>query len=146
VILVDANLLIYAVNADSAHHAAARHWLESNLSTTTEVGFSWIVLLAFLRITTRKGIFASPLTSEEAVAYVDDWLDQPFARVVVPGERHWSILRHLLAATGSAGNLTSDAHLAALAIEQRASVASTDADFRRFRGVEYVNPLEGAAE
>ena len=104
------------------------------------------MLLAFLRITTRKGIFASPLAPEKAAAYVDEWLEQPFARVVLPGERHWSILRHLLAATGTAGNLTSDAHLAALAIEHRASVVSTDADFGRFAGVELVNPLHASAE
>jgi toxin-antitoxin system PIN domain toxin len=144
VILVDANVLIYAVNADSAHHTASRRWLESSLSTTTHLGFSWIVLLAFLRITTRNGIFRSPLTPEQAMAYVDEWLDQPFARVVTPGEAHWPILRHLLAASGTAGNLTSDAHLAALAIEHRAAVASTDSDFRRFAGVEHVNPLEAA--
>jgi len=143
VILVDANVLIYAVNADSPHHAAARRWLESALSTTTQVGFPWIVLLAFLRITTRSGIFHSPLTTEKAIGYVDEWLDQPFAHVVAPGEKHWPILRHLLAASGTAGNLTTYAHLAALAIEHRAAVASTDNDFRRFVGVEQVNPLDG---
>jgi toxin-antitoxin system PIN domain toxin len=146
VILVDANVLIYAVNADSSQHGPARRWLESTLSTTTEVGFSWVVLLAFLRITTRRGLFASPLSPERAAAYVDDWLGQPFARVLVPGERHWSILRHLLAATGTAGNLTSDAHLAALAIEHRAAVASTDSDFRRFPGLDVVNPLQSGSE
>ena len=76
---------------------------------------------------------------------MDEWLAQPFARVVVPGERHWAILRHLLAATGTAGNLTSDAHLAALAIEHGAAVASTDADFRRFAGIEHVDPLDTTA-
>lgn len=141
-ILVDANVLIYAVDANARHHRDARRWLESELSSTNQVGFAWIVLLAFLRITTRRGIFATPLAPEQALAYVDGWLDQPFARVVVPGERHWSILRHLLEVAGTAGNLTSDAHLAALAVEHRAAVASTDNDFRRF-GVAVVNPVEG---
>jgi uncharacterized protein len=141
VILVDANILIYAVDADSPHHETVRRFLEDHLSTTTRVGFSWIVILAFLRITTRKGIFASPLSVEQAFAYVDEWLRQPFALVVVPGAEHWSILRHLLSATGAAGNLTSDAHLAAMAVEQRATVASTDDDFKRFRGIDSVNPL-----
>jgi toxin-antitoxin system PIN domain toxin len=141
VILVDANVLIYAVNADSAHHKVVRPWLESKLSTTTEMGFAWIVLLAFLRMTTHKQIFAAPLPPERALEYVDEWLRQPFARVVVPGEQHWSVLRHLLMASGTAGNLTSDAHLAAMAVEQQAVVASTDDDFRRFQGVAHVNPL-----
>ena len=143
-ILVDANILIYAVNADSVHHRAARAWLERQLSTTTQIGFTWIALLAFLRITTRRGVFLSPLSHEQAMGYVDEWLEQPFAHVVVPGERHWSILRHLLAASGTAGNLTSDAHLAAMAIEHRAIVASTDSAFKRFRGIQHINPLDTA--
>jgi toxin-antitoxin system PIN domain toxin len=142
VILVDANVLIHAVDADSTHHAAARRWLQRALSSTTEVGFSWIVLLAFLRLTTRRTVFAKPLTLDQALGFVDGWLDQPFARLVVPGDRHWAILRHLLTVAGTAGNLTSDAHLAALAIEHRASVASTDRDLGRFAGLRVVNPLE----
>lgn len=140
-ILIDANLLIYAVNADSPHHARARPWIESALSGTEPVGLAWVVLLAFIRITTRSGIFQNPLTAEEALAYVEEWLAQPYVVTVVPGDGHWSILQGLLKATGSAGNLTSDAHLAALAIEHRCPVYSTDADFGRFTGVEYRNPL-----
>jgi uncharacterized protein len=141
VILVDANVLIYAVDGDSPHHVPARRWLEARLSGTTQVGFAWIVLLAFLRITTRRGIFRSPLSVERALSYVDAWVDQPLARVVVPGDGHWAVLRLLLASSGTAGNLTSDAHLAALAIEHRAALASTDNDFRRFEGVKHINPL-----
>lgn len=140
-ILVDANLLIYAVDADSVHHEAARRWLEETLSGTTRVGLPWIVLLAFVRITTRAGIFERPLPVDRALAYVDSWLDQPFATAIAPGESHWAILRGLLAASGTAGNLTADAHLAALAIENRCPVYSTDNDFARFRGVEHKNPL-----
>lgn len=140
-ILVDANLLIYAVDSDSVHHAAAREWLEEALSGTEPVGFAWIVLLAFLRTTTRPGILRFPLPLEQALAYVDEWLDQPHARAVAAGEEHWPVARGLIRATGTAGNLSSDAHLAALAMERGAKVCSTDHDFRRFAGVEVVNPV-----
>jgi uncharacterized protein len=141
VILVDANLLIYAVDADSPHHRPARRWLERTLSTATEVGLPWTVILAFIRISTHAAIMRKPLTPEAAIAYVDDWLCQPYVRAVVPGERHWAILKAVLEATGSAGNLTSDAHLATLALEHDAAVCSTDNDFRRFPGIRHVNPL-----
>ena len=142
-ILVDANLLIYAINADSPPHPEARSWLEETLSGTTSVGLAWIVTLAFVRITTRSGIIRSPLSPEEALAYVDSWLRQPFVEAVAPGEKHWSIFRNLTLATGTAGNLTSDAHLAALAIEHGCEVYSTDNDFKRFPGIVHVNPLAG---
>jgi len=141
VILLDANLLIYAVNSSSPHHHASRRWLEETLSGTTRVGLPWIVLLAFLRITTRGAIVERPLTPEGALAYVDSWLALPGVDLVVPGGHHWAILSNLLRTTGMAGNLTSDAHLAALAIEHGAAVYSADHDFRRFPGVEHVDPL-----
>ena len=140
-ILIDANLLIYAVDADSAHHRQARRWLETTLSGTTVVGLPWIVILAFLRITTRAGLLRRPLTPEAAIAYVDGWLNQPYVEAIAPGPGHWLVLRSLLRAAGTAGNLTSDAHLAAMAIERGYSVCSTDNDFRRFQGLEHVNPL-----
>ena len=140
-ILVDANLLIYAVDADSPRHRGAREWLEETLSGTTRVGLAWIVMLAFVRITTRSGIVRKPLSPESAFAYVDSWLDQPFVTTVAPGEHHWPLFRNLSLATGTAGNLTSDAHLAALAIEHGCAVYSTDNDFKRFPGIEHVNPL-----
>lgn len=140
-ILVDANLLIYAIDTDAPLHRPAREWLEEALSGTTRVGLPWIVLLAFLRITTRPRILVRPLSLGEATDYVDSWLDQPFVEPVSPGLSHWGILRSLLAASGTAGNLTSDAHIAALAIEHRAAIHSTDHDFGRFPGVEHVNPL-----
>jgi hypothetical protein len=141
VILVDANVLVYAIDSDSHHHRAARRWLEGALSGTAPVGFAWIVLLAFLRVTTRPGILRRPLSPEKATAFVDEWLAQPNARAVAPGEGHWQILRTLLGATGTAGNLTSDAHLAAMALEQGASICSTDRDFERFPGIERIDPL-----
>lgn len=143
-ILIDANLLIYAVNEDSPHHPAARRWLEETLSGTTRVGLAWIVLLAFVRITSRPGILRHPLSPEEALGYVDSWLRQPHVEFVAPGDKHWPIFRNLTLGTGTAGNLTSDAHLAALAIEQGATVYSTDNDFQRFSGAQHVNPLRGS--
>jgi uncharacterized protein len=141
VILVDANLLIYAVDRDSPHHVPARRWLEDTLSGSESVGIPWIAALAFVRITTHPGIMRKPLVAEHAIRYIDGWLRQPFVKLIGPGEKHWPILRSLLTTSGTAGNLTSDAHLAALAIEQGGTVASTDNDFRRFAGVTHVNPL-----
>jgi len=141
VILVDANVLIYAVDGDSPHHRPARRWLEQALSGTRPIGLAWIVILAFLRLTTRSGILRKPLSPEHALAFVDEWLAQPYVSAVSPGEGHWTILRKLLRDSGTAGNLTSDAHLAAAALELGASVCSTDGDFGRFPGVERISPL-----
>lgn len=140
-ILVDANVLIYAVDADAPHHARARHWLEEALSGTTRVGLPWVVLLAFLRVTTRDGILARPLTPRAAFDYIDSWLAQPNVEPVAPGPNHWPRLRSLLNSAGMAGNLTSDAHLAALAVEHGAALYSADNDFKRFPGLDHVNPL-----
>ena len=140
-ILVDANVLIYAVNADSPHHQAARRWWEETLSGTVQIGLSWTVILAFLRITTRPGIFERPLSTEDAVAFVDDWLAQPYVSIVDNGAVHWPIFRNLQLAVGTAGNLTSDTLLAAIALELGAEICSTDYDFARFTGVRYTNPL-----
>lgn len=141
-ILVDANILIYAVNRDADQHRKARNWLEQALSGSTEIGFAWIVILAFIRVTTRAGIMARPLHFTHALSYVDGWLSQSNAILVSPGERHWPIFRNLLSGTGSAGNLTSDVHLAALAVEYGAEIYSADYDFRRFTGITHINPLE----
>jgi toxin-antitoxin system PIN domain toxin len=141
VILVDANLLIYAIDRDSPHHDRARPWLEAQLSGTTVVGLAWVVILAFIRITTRPGILRTPLQPASALDYVHEWLDQPYVTAIGPGEHHWPILRNLLRTTGTAGSLVSDAHLAAIAIEQGAAIYSTDHDFKRFPGIEHVDPL-----
>ena len=140
-ILVDANLLIYAVDTDAPQHTRAKRWLEEALSGTTRVGLPWVVLLAFIRITTRDGILVRPLSPRAALDYVDAWLAQPNAEPVAPGPTHWLRLRNLLESAGTAGNLTSDAHLAALAIDHGATLYSADNDFKRFPGVDHVNPL-----
>jgi hypothetical protein len=141
VILIDANVLIYAIDQDSPHHTRARTWLEETLSGDTWVGLPWVVILAFIRVTTRPGIVRNPLRPEQAIAFVDSWLRQPYLTAVGPGEHHWRILSNLLRASGTAGNLTSDAHVAALALEHGCAVVSADSDFRRFPGVTLVNPL-----
>jgi toxin-antitoxin system PIN domain toxin len=141
VILLDANLLLYAVDADSPQHARARRWLERTLSSDAAVGLPWIVVLAFVRITTRPGVLKRQLSSEQAVAFIDEWLGQPYVELVGPGAAHWPLLKKLLREVGAAGNLTTDAHLAALAIEGGCELASTDHDFRRFAGLRLVNPL-----
>ena len=105
------------------------------------VGIPWGVILAFLRLPTSGRVFDHPLTPERALGYIDEWLDQPVAEPVRPGPNHWPILRNLLAAAGTAGNLTTDAHIAALALEHGYAVYSADNDFQRFSGIRHVNPL-----
>ncbi len=139
--LVDANLLLYAVNRDSPFHVQAKAWLEQALSGTEALAFTWPVLLAFLRLSTRAAVFPRPLTLEQALDLIDSWLDQPCATMLHPGPRHWAILRGLLLPIGTAGNLTSDAHLAAIALEHGAELLSTDRDFARFATLRWVNPL-----
>jgi uncharacterized protein len=140
-ILLDANILIYAVNTDAPLNRKAKAWLESALSGQETVGFSWNVLLAFLRLTTRPGLFRQPLSVDTAFNLMAAWLDQPSATIAHPGPRHLLVLRELLRPLGSGGNLTSDAHLAALAIEHGAQLCSTDTDFARFQGLKWRNPL-----
>lgn len=139
--LVDVNVLLYAVNADGPHHAEARTWLEQSLSGSETFAFSWLVLLAFLRLSTRVAVFPRPLSLAQAGALIDGWLAQPCAVVVEPTPRHWAILKSLLDEVGTAGNLCSDAHLAALAIEHGAELHSADRDFARFPMLRWVNPL-----
>jgi toxin-antitoxin system PIN domain toxin len=142
-ILVDANILIYAVNSDAPLHLRAKSWFEATLSGPNTVGLSWTVLLAFLRLTTRAGIFERPLSVKAAFDLVDAWLAQPSVVIVDPTAQHLRVLRDLLMPLGTAGNLTSDAHLAALAIEHGAELCSSDTDFNRFPRLHWRNPLVG---
>lgn len=139
--LPDLNLLIYAIDEGSPRHERARSWLEQTLSGTEAVGFAWAVLLGFVRLTTNAVILAHPLSTEEALDYVEGWLAQPVARTVAPTAGHAVLLRKLLQPLGAAGNLTSDAHLAALAIEHGAELCSCDTDFARFPGLRWSEPL-----
>lgn len=138
--LVDANVLLYAVNADAQHHDRSRRWLDGALSGGGTVGFAWIALLAFVRLATKQGLFEEPLSVEEAFDRVDAWLAAPTAVVLDPGPDHSRVARRLLAAVGVGGNLVNDAHLAAIALHHGAAVVSFDDDFARFDGVEWVLP------
>ena len=131
----DANLLIYAIDPSARHHAVARDWLEAVLSGPDTVGFTWSVLLAVVRLTTNPAIFDPPLEAEPALDLIDRWIEHPGSTVLQATERHPRILRSLLSEAGTAGNLTSDAHLAAIAIEHGATLATFDGDFHRFGGL-----------
>jgi toxin-antitoxin system PIN domain toxin len=141
--LLDLNLLLYAVNRDSAPHRRARAWLNGLLSGAEAVAIPWIVLLGFLRLTTSHRIMPRPLTPAQAMTVVDGWLALPGVIALHPGDEHWRILRELLDASGTAGNLTTDAHLAALAIEHGCDLCSADGDFARFPQLRWMNPLAG---
>ncbi len=140
-IIPDVNLLIYAIDGDSAHPPAARIWLKNVLSGTETVGFPWRSLLGFLRITTNARILAAPIPSGTALDIVDGWLSQPISTVVHPTHRHAAVLRDLVVLAGLAGDLIPDAHLAALAIEHGATLHSADSDFARFPALKWHNPL-----
>lgn len=143
--LVDANVLLYAVDEGSPHHSVAKPWLEEQLSGSETLALAWAVLLAFVRLGTNPRVFAAPLTLDEALDLIDSWLERPNATVVHPTDRHSALLRELLTPLGTAANLTSDAHLAALALEHGAELCSGDADFARLPAVQWVNPLAGKA-
>lgn len=138
--IVDANVLLYAFNADAQRHDEAKGWLDSALSGGATVGFAWVVNLAFLRLTTRPGLFPLPASPDVAGRQLTNWLAQPSAQVVQPTAAHATILTRLLADTPATGNLVTDAHLAALAIEHRSTIVSYDSDFARFDGVRWERP------
>jgi uncharacterized protein len=139
--LVDANLLLYAYDPDAREHEASRHWLEASLSGTVLVRFSWLTVWAFLRIITNPRVFERPLTMAEAEHHVSSWLAQPVAGILEPGERHWEILRPLARDGQVSGPLVMDAALAAIAIEHGATLCTTDRDFARFPGLTWMNPI-----
>jgi toxin-antitoxin system PIN domain toxin len=138
--LVDANVLLYAVNEDARHHSEARAWLDGALSGQATVAFAWLALLAFVRLSTKVDLFPAPLTHDGALDRVDAWLAAPTAVVVEPTAAHGRILRDLLRQVGVGGNLVNDAHLAALALEHRCELVSYDNDFSRFEGVVWEAP------
>ncbi len=139
--LTDVNLLLYAVDASSPRHTAAREWLEAQLSGAMTFAFPLSVLLAFVRLSTQPRIFSSPFAPGEAFDVVQGWLAQPCATTVAPGDRHLALVRELLEPLGTAGNLVSDAHLAAIAIEHGGELCSAETDFARFPRLRWSNPL-----
>lgn len=140
-ILADANLLLYAYNASAPEHAAARAWLEASLSRPEPFALSWTTLGAFLRLSTHRAIFPEPYSIAEATRIVDSWLARPMVALLEPGPRYWQILRPLLEVSGSRGPLVADALLAALALENGATLATHDRDFHRFPGLVLQDPV-----
>jgi len=140
--IVDANVLLYAVNEADPKHHQSKQWLDAAMAGREPVGFSWIVLLAFVRLSTKIGLFPRPLTVDAALARVQAWIDEPPSVIVEPTPRHFDILGSLLGEVGTGANLVNDAHLAALAVEHNARVISYDNDFGRFAGVRWQRPTD----
>lgn len=140
-ILVDANVLLYAEDSSSQQHATACEWWDAQLSGISPVCLCWTVLNAFIRISTNPRVFEHPLALDEALARVQSWLEQPCVRIVQPTSGHWTVFRELLVAGQATANLVTDAHLAALALEHGCELISTDSDFARFPRVKWRNPL-----
>lgn len=131
----DVNVLLNGRDQTARQHATARRWLETALSGSETVGLAWTVLLGFMRISTNPRVYDQPLSVAEALDQLDKWIELPSTALVTPTSRHRTILRDLIEASGTAANLTTDAHLAALAIEHGATLASFDGDFHRFSGL-----------
>jgi hypothetical protein len=142
--VVDANVLLYAVNESAEHHKEALGWLDDALNGKSAVGFSWMSLLAFLRLSTKIGLFPAPLAVDQATDRVRAWLASPTSVLLEPTAQHLEVFNNLLMSLGAGGNLINDAHLAALAIEHRGEVITYDSDFGRFPGVTWSTP--GALE
>ena len=140
-ILVDTNIPLYAEDSLSEHHEAARAWWDEQLSGSEPVALCWPVLTAFIRIGTNVRLHKRPLTLKEAVDRVQSWLEQPGVRILTPTEQHWAVFQRMLRAGNATANLVSDAHLAALAVEHNCTLASSDMDFTRFRGLKWRNPI-----
>lgn len=141
--IIDANILIYAADPDDPLHATARPFVEHALSSDETVGLPWVVLLAFVRVTTRRRASPIPLSVEAACEFVSAFLARPNVIALEPGPDHWRILRELLESSGTGGNFTTDAHLAALAIENGAELCSADSDFARFPRLKWTDPTRG---
>jgi len=141
-ILPDVNVLVHAHNADSAVHAQARRWWDSCLAGAEGIGLAWATMLGFVRITTNRRVVARPLPVRDVMQRLHDWLALPHVHVAQPSANHFARLRAELERLGTAGNLTTDAHLAVLAMERGYALYSTDADFARFAGLRWVNPCK----
>ncbi|HXH66030.1 MAG TPA: TA system VapC family ribonuclease toxin [Candidatus Limnocylindrales bacterium] len=145
-IVLDANLLLYAYDSISAKHEQAREWVEKILSEEIVVGLPWQTVAAFIRIATNPRIPGERLTLDQAVEVVDQWLEQPNVLLLSPGDQHWSILRKMLIAGQARGPLTTDAQLAALTIEHGGVLHTADRGFGRFSGLAWTNPIESGTD
>jgi hypothetical protein len=140
-IVLDANILLYAYDSASTHHAAARAWVEKVFSGDDLVGLPWQTASAFLRIMTNARLPGERFTLSEAVATIDDWLEQPNLRMLAPGENHWAIFRQMVLEGQASGSLITDAQLAALTVEHGGVLHTNDRDFTRFPALRWLNPL-----
>lgn len=140
-IVIDANLLIYAYDLASADHKKSLVWLENVLSGAETVGLPWQSLSAFLRVTTNRRLAGRRVAVEQAVQIVEEWLQQPNVQMLVPGDQHWSVLRRMILEGRASGPLVSDAQIAALTIEYGGVLHTADRDFARFPGLRWKNPL-----
>jgi toxin-antitoxin system PIN domain toxin len=140
-VLVDVNLLIHAIHSASPDHAAAKTWLDDRLQSGEPLGLPWAVLVGFVRITTNPRITSHPFTLDESLQQIRDWLETPGVQILHPTAEHERHFADLCRAAGAVGNLVTDAHLAALAIEHDCELGSNDTDFSRFPGLRWVNPL-----
>ena len=140
-ILLDANVLLYAYHPRAAEHERCRAWVEAEFASGAAVRIPWATIVAFLRISTNPRVFERPLTTAEAEAAVSSWLTVSSVAPVDPGEHYWGVLRDLLHRAQVTGPLVTDAALAALAIEHGATLCTTDRDFARFPGLRVLNPL-----
>ncbi|HXG86721.1 MAG TPA: TA system VapC family ribonuclease toxin [Vicinamibacterales bacterium] len=140
--IIDTNLLVYAYVPALEQHAAAKRWFEQTLTDDESVGLAWVSVLGFVRVVTNPRVFRIPLLLDRAVAVVDGWFQQQAVEIILPTPRHWSTLRDMLIQGQAGGAMTTDAHLAALAVEHGATIYTTDRDFLRFPGVKVFNPLQ----
>jgi uncharacterized protein len=139
-ILPDVNVLVHAHNSDSACHSLAREWWAKCLAGPEGVGLAWVAVLGFVRLTTNRKVISVPLRVQDVTKRIENWLARPHVHLVQPSEQHFARLRKELERLGTAGNLTTDAHLAVLAMERGYVLYSTDKDFARFPGLRWVNP------
>jgi toxin-antitoxin system PIN domain toxin len=140
-ILPDINLLVYSYNSDAPGHQRAKAWWETSLSEDRLIGLPWAVILGYLRLMTSRSVLTEPFTPQEAIGHIRSWLERPQVQILQPGPRHLELLDSLAKEAGAAGSLTTDIHLAALAIEHQAELQTNDGDFKRFSGLRWSNPL-----
>lgn len=138
----DLNLLVYAYNSDAPGHRRAKAWWESCLSDNRPVGLPWAVILGYLRLTTSRRVLVDPFTAQEAIGHIRSWVERPQVQILQPGPRHLDLLDSLMQDAQASGDLTTDVHLAALAIEHQAELHTNDGDFSRFPGLRWSNPLQ----
>ena len=140
-IVPDINLLVFAYNSDAPFHEPSRDWWESCLTQRGTVGLPWVVMLGFVRLMSSNAVCTNPMNPIDAIRHVESWIKRPQTQIVIPGPRHLQILANIMETTRVSSRLTTDAHLAALAIETQAELHSNDLDFARFPGLRWKNPL-----